>query len=175
MLFTDIDILDENLDYQAHQWVGVKDGTIDYIGDAAPENAADYGETYDGRGRLLMPALYNAHTHLPMTLLRGYAENVPLQEWLNNLVWPNYFGRLHLGAIRDAQDLGIDVRGYFYWSLMDNFEWAWGYGKRFGIVHVDYDTQERTLKDSALEYRRVIAARAIEVAPASAVIADVQR
>ena len=43
MLFTDIDILDENLDYQAHQWVGVKDGTIDYIGDAAPENAADYG------------------------------------------------------------------------------------------------------------------------------------
>ena len=88
MLFTDIDILDENLDYQAHQWVGVKDGTIDYIGDATPENAADYGETYDGRGRLLMPALYNAHTHLPMTLLRGYAENVPLQEWLNNLVWP---------------------------------------------------------------------------------------
>ena len=88
MLFTDIDILDENLDYQAHQWVGVKDGTIDYIGDAAPENAADYGEVYDGCGRLLMPALYNAHTHLPMTLLRGYAQNVPLQEWLNNLVWP---------------------------------------------------------------------------------------
>ena len=61
------------------------------------------------------------------------------------------------------------MRGYFYWSLMDNFEWAWGYGKRFGIVHVDYDTQERTLKDSALEYRRVIAARAIDVAPASPV------
>ena len=78
MLFTDIDILDENLDYQAHQWVGVKDGTIDYIGDAAPENAADYGEVYDGCGRLLMPALYNAHTHLPMTLLRGYA---PLPRW----------------------------------------------------------------------------------------------
>ena len=88
VLFTDIDILDENLDYKAHQWVGVKDDKIAYIGDAAPENAADYGETYDGRGRLLMPALYNAHTHLPMTLLRGYAENVPLQEWLNNLVWP---------------------------------------------------------------------------------------
>ena len=79
------------------------------------------------------------------------------------------FLRAHLGAIRDAQDAGVDVRGYFYWSLMDNFEWAWGYGKRFGIVHVDYDTQERTLKDSALEYRRVIAARAIDVAPASPV------
>lgn len=73
------------------------------------------------------------------------------------------FLRGHLGAVRDAIDAGVDVRGYFYWSLLDNFEWAWGYEKRFGIVRVDYDTQERTLKDSALEYRRVIAARAIDV------------
>ncbi|MDF2581225.1 MAG: beta-glucosidase [Microbacterium sp.] len=77
------------------------------------------------------------------------------------------FLRVHLGAILDAQDAGVDVRGYFYWSLLDNFEWAWGYEKRFGIVHVDYHTQERTLKDSAKEYRRVIADRAIDV-PAAA-------
>lgn len=75
------------------------------------------------------------------------------------------FLRGHLGAIADAVDAGVDVRGYFYWSLLDNYEWAWGYEKRFGIVHVDYDTQLRTLKDSALEYRRVIAARAIDVPP----------
>ena len=68
----------------------------------------------------------------------------------------------HLDAILDAADAGVDVRGYFYWSLLDNFEWAWGYAKRFGIVHVDYDTQVRTAKDSALEYRRVIAARALD-------------
>ncbi len=74
------------------------------------------------------------------------------------------FLRRHLGAILDAQEAGVDVRGYFYWSLLDNFEWAWGYEKRFGIVHVDYDTQARTLKDSAREYRRVIAARAIDMA-----------
>jgi len=73
------------------------------------------------------------------------------------------FLRGHLGAVLDAADAGVDVRGYFYWSLLDNFEWAWGYEKRFGIVRVDYDTQERTLKDSALEYRRVIAARAIDI------------
>ena len=73
------------------------------------------------------------------------------------------FLRGHLGAIADAAESGVDVRGYFYWSLLDNFEWAWGYAKRFGIVRVDYDTQERTPKDSALEYRRVIAARAIDV------------
>ncbi|MBW9092476.1 family 1 glycosylhydrolase [Microbacterium jejuense] len=74
------------------------------------------------------------------------------------------FLRGHLGAILDAADAGVDVRGYFYWSLLDNFEWAWGYEKRFGIVRVDYDTQERTPKDSALEYRRIIAARALDVA-----------
>ncbi|WP_405374769.1 MULTISPECIES: GH1 family beta-glucosidase [unclassified Microbacterium] len=75
------------------------------------------------------------------------------------------FLRGHLGAILDAADAGVDVRGYFYWSLMDNFEWAWGYEKRFGIVRVDYETQERSFKDSALEYRRIIAARAIDIPP----------
>ena len=71
------------------------------------------------------------------------------------------FLRAHLAAVHDAAEAGVDVRGYFVWSLLDNFEWAWGYEKRFGIVRVDYDTQERTLKDSALEYQRVIAARAL--------------
>ena len=71
------------------------------------------------------------------------------------------FLRLHLDAILDAIDDGVPVYGYFYWSLMDNFEWAWGYHKRFGIVQVDYETQERTPKASANEYRRIIAARAL--------------
>jgi beta-glucosidase len=71
------------------------------------------------------------------------------------------FLRLHLAAVLDAADAGVDVRGYFYWSLFDNYEWAWGYDKRFGIVRVDYDTQERTLKDSAREYARIIAARSL--------------
>ena len=64
----------------------------------------------------------------------------------------------HLGAVADAIDGGTDVRGYFAWSLLDNFEWAYGYDKRFGIVHVDYDTQVRTVKDSGREYARIIAA-----------------
>jgi beta-glucosidase len=71
------------------------------------------------------------------------------------------FLRLHLAAILDAVEQGVNVYGYFYWSLMDNFEWAWGYHKRFGIVRVDYDTQERTLKDSAREYQRIIGARSL--------------
>ncbi len=71
------------------------------------------------------------------------------------------FLRGHLAAILDAIEAGVDVRGYFYWSMLDNFEWAWGYEKRFGIVRVDYDTQERTVKDSGREYSRIIAERAL--------------
>jgi beta-glucosidase len=63
----------------------------------------------------------------------------------------------HIGAVGDAINDGADVRGYFVWSLLDNFEWAWGYGKRFGIVRVDYDSQERVIKDSGLQYARIIA------------------
>lgn len=71
------------------------------------------------------------------------------------------FVEQHLGAILDAIDEGVAVGGYFYWSLMDNFEWAWGYDKRFGIVHVDYETQVRTVKDSGLRYAEIIAARSL--------------
>ncbi|MBO1418642.1 GH1 family beta-glucosidase [Streptomyces sp. FH025] len=62
----------------------------------------------------------------------------------------------HLGAVADAIDGGADVRGYYLWSLLDNFEWAYGYEKRFGIVHVDYDTLVRTPKTSAHWYSGVI-------------------
>lgn len=65
--------------------------------------------------------------------------------------------RKHLGAIHDAIAAGVDVRGYMVWSLLDNLEWSLGYSKRFGIVHVNYDTQQRTPKDSARWYSGVIA------------------
>jgi beta-glucosidase len=67
--------------------------------------------------------------------------------------------RTHLTALHAAMAQGVDVRGYFVWSLLDNFEWAQGYSRRFGIVHVDFATQKRTLKDSALFYAKVIASR----------------
>ncbi|MEU9395333.1 GH1 family beta-glucosidase [Streptomyces sp. NPDC048324] len=65
--------------------------------------------------------------------------------------------REHLEAVHRAMEAGADVRGYFLWSLLDNFEWAYGYGKRFGMVHVDYASQRRTPKDSALWYAQVVA------------------
>ena len=73
--------------------------------------------------------------------------NDPLRVW--------YF-REHIKAVHDAIARGADVRGYFAWSLLDNYEWSLGFSKRFGIVHVNYATQERTPKASALYYRDVI-------------------
>ena len=67
----------------------------------------------------------------------------------------DYLGN-HIKAIHAAVARGVDLRGYFVWSLLDNFEWSQGYSKRFGIVHVDFDTQKRTLKDSARFYSRVV-------------------
>jgi beta-glucosidase len=67
--------------------------------------------------------------------------------------------RDHLLAAARARRAGVDLRGYFVWSLLDNFEWSHGYAKRFGIVHVDYATQRRTPKASARFYARVIASR----------------
>ncbi|MDR2723230.1 MAG: family 1 glycosylhydrolase [Cellulomonadaceae bacterium] len=67
----------------------------------------------------------------------------------------------HLRAIKDAIDLGVDVRGYFAWSLMDNFEWAHGYSKRFGLVRTNYETQDRSPKASALWYADVAKTRTV--------------
>lgn len=70
------------------------------------------------------------------------------------------FLRRHLAAVDAAVKQGVDVRGYFIWSLMDNFEWAFGYERRFGMIHVDYATQKRTLKRSAKLVTQFLAERA---------------
>ena len=72
----------------------------------------------------------------------------------------------YLLGLKRAIDEGVDVRGYFQWSIMDNFEWAEGYKHRFGLVHVDYETQKRTLKDSAYWYREVIRSNGANLSPA---------
>jgi beta-glucosidase len=67
-----------------------------------------------------------------------------------------HYLREHLAALSRAIEQGVDVRGYFVWSLLDNLEWSLGYTKRFGIIHVDFATQKRTLKRSAVIYRDII-------------------
>lgn len=70
-----------------------------------------------------------------------------------------HYLREHLEAARRAISAGVNLKGYFAWSLLDNYEWAAGYAPRFGLIHVDFATQERTLKSSAYYYRDVIGSR----------------
>ncbi|MBQ7605743.1 MAG: amidohydrolase [Firmicutes bacterium] len=86
MLFKNITILDENLEVRENMYVGITKDRISYIGEKEP--AEDYGKAYDGKGKLLMSGFFNAHSHSPMSLMRGYGENMMLQDWLNNRIWP---------------------------------------------------------------------------------------
>ena len=70
--------------------------------------------------------------------------------------------RQHFTQVRLAMQDGIDVRGYFVWSFLDNFEWGHGFTKRFGLIRVDYDTLKRTIKDSGEWYSRVITSNSID-------------
>lgn len=130
-----------------------------------PETAMGWEVQPEGLTRLLrrIHDEYTAPAHVSISVTENgaaYDDTVEADGSVNDTDRAEFL-RLHLGAVLDAIDDGIRVEGYFYWSLLDNFEWAWGYAKRFGLVRVDYDTQLRTPKASALEYRRIIAARAL--------------
>ena len=86
MLFEHIDYLDENFEVQKNAFIGIKDGKIAYIGTEKPQE--DFGEVYNGKHGLMMSGFVNAHSHAPMTLLRGYGENLPLDRWLNEKIFP---------------------------------------------------------------------------------------
>ena len=104
MLFKNISILADDFTVRHGQYVGVRGDQIAYVGQAAP--AEDFGEIYEGRGKLLMPGLVNAHSHAPMTLLRGYGENLSLQRWLNERIFP-FEDKLSDAAVAPATRLAI--------------------------------------------------------------------
>jgi len=86
ILFKHIDIIDESFEVKKNTYLGIDNGKIDYISETAPSKV--YDTERDGTHRLACPAFYNIHTHLPMVLLRGYAENYALSDWLNKRVFP---------------------------------------------------------------------------------------
>lgn len=86
MLFKDITILNENFEIEQHKYVVIEKDKIKTISDTMPEGKFD--REYDGKGKLLMPGFYNAHGHSPMSLLRGYGENMNLQDWLFKKIFP---------------------------------------------------------------------------------------
>jgi beta-glucosidase len=129
-----------------------------------PRTAMDWEVQPDGLRRLLVrlrddyaaPTMYVTETGAAYDdhLVDGRVDDQDRVAFLDS----------YLRALHDAISEGVDVGGVFVWSLLDNFEWAYGYGQRFGIVHVDYETQRRTPKASALWYAAL--ARSGELAPA---------
>ncbi|MEU3447605.1 GH1 family beta-glucosidase [Streptomyces thermolilacinus] len=138
-------------------WPGAE-GHVRFEPAPGPRTAMDWPVDADGLYELL-------------TRLRDELPHVPLVITENGAAYDDYadpsgavhdpervaYLRQHLTAVHRAIEAGADVRGYFLWSLLDNFEWAYGYSKRFGIVHVDFASQRRTPKDSARWYADVIA------------------
>ena len=135
----------------ASPWVGLD--RVEFLPPAGPTTAMGWNIEPDGIYELLT-ALDNAYDGLPLMVTENGAafDDVPGPDGeVHDPERVDYLRR-HIDAVGRAREDGANVRGYFVWSLLDNFEWSYGYSKRFGIVRVDYDTQRRTLKDSARWY-----------------------
>jgi len=140
-------------------WVGVDN--VDFVREPGPRTAMGWLVDPAGLTELLLRTA-KAYPGQPLIVTENGAafdDSVDEDGQVHDTQRVEYV-RAHLAAVKDAIDAGADVRGYQLWSLLDNFEWAWGYRRRFGVIWVDYDTQERIIKDSATFYAEVIRANA---------------
>jgi beta-glucosidase len=132
------------------------DGSFDVKATGAP--LTDMGWEVHPRGLTeLLLTLHREYTLPPVYITENGAafKDVRVDGRVHDADRIDYL-RTHIAAVAEAMRQGVPMAGYMVWSLMDNFEWSSGYAKRFGIVHVDYETQQRTLKDSALWYREFL-------------------
>jgi beta-glucosidase len=144
-------------DSAASPWVGCDD--IDFVRQPGPYTEMGWSIDATGLTDLLL-RLRRDHPDTPLMITENGAafdDRVEDDGQVRDQRRVDYL-RDHIEAVGRAMEEGADVRGYFVWSLLDNYEWAYGYSKRFGIVHVDYPTQRRTWKRSAYWYRDLIAA-----------------
>lgn len=111
----------------------------------------------------LIRRLRRDYTNLPIIITENgasYPDQLTEDKQIHDLERTAYI-KQHLQAVAELNHEGMGISGYYVWSLFDNFEWAFGYDKRFGIVYVDFDTQERFLKDSATFYQKVVRERSV--------------
>ncbi len=139
----------------ASPWVGSDD--LEFPAPDGPVTDMGWPIEADGLRQLLL-RLHREAPGLPLHVTENGAAypDVVTEDGAVHDVDRIAYLHLHFEALHQAISEGVDVRGYYLWSLLDNFEWSYGYSKRFGIVHVDYQTQQRTLKDSAHWYADVI-------------------
>ena len=125
----------------------------------SPENWTDIGwEVYPDGLMYVLERLYSNYQPPKIYITEnGASYSTPPDEKGNvpDVHRINYL-RTHFVAMHRAIAAGVPLAGYFLWSLLDNFEWSWGYMQRFGIIWVDYETQQRDIKDSGKWYRNVI-------------------
>ncbi len=145
---------------------------IDDLGVATPlladDEVTEMGWPVDADGiRRLMMWLHETYPGLPPVIVteNGRASDDTVEQGAVADYDRIRYVDGHLRALAQAVEEGVDIRGYFVWSLLDNFEWAAGYAKRFGLVHVDYETQERLPKESYAWYRDLLASRTRLIGP----------
>ncbi|KMO97817.1 GH1 family beta-glucosidase [Streptomyces roseus] len=138
-------------------WVGAEEH-VRILPAPGPRTAMDWPVDAGGLHELLV-RLRDELPGVPLMITENGAAYGDYADPEGDVHDPDRIGYLHghLASVHRAIEDGADVRGYFVWSLLDNFEWAYGYSKRFGLVHVDFATQRRTPKDSARWYAEVIA------------------
>ena len=140
----------------ASPWIGADD--VEFPPTAPPHTAMGWNVDPAGLTELLT-GLSSRYPDVPLLITENgaaFTDSVDADGRVRDVERTDYLGR-HLAAVADALAAGADVRGYLVWSLLDNFEWAYGYERRFGVVHVDYTTLERTVKDSGRFYASVLA------------------
>jgi beta-glucosidase len=141
-------------------WVAADD--VEFLPLPGPHTAMGWNVEPAGLTELLLD-LHRTYPDLPLAVTENGAsfEDTVVEDPALGIARVHDLARVaylrdHVAAVADAIAAGADVRGYFAWSLMDNFEWAYGYSKRFGMLHVDYPTGERTWKNSAYWYARLV-------------------
>lgn len=137
-------------------WPGADD--VEFLEQPGPYTAMGWNIDPAGFTELLV-GLHERYPDLPIMITENGAafpdEDIREGQRVRDTDRVSYLFR-HLDAVGDAMDAGVPVGGYFVWSLMDNFEWGYGFSKRFGIVRIDYETLERHWKDSAFWYRELV-------------------
>ena len=144
----------------ASPWIGADD--VEFLPQPGPHTSMGWNIDPASFTELLL-GVSRRYPDLPLMITENgaaFADEVSPDGRVHDALRVDYLYR-HLDAVGAAIDGGADIRGYFVWSLLDNFEWSFGYERRFGIIRVDFDTLERTWKDSARWYARLVSTNSL--------------